>query len=173
MVRRTDLIHGRSCDDDRPPESSSANANGAVFQSSRDEIAKPRRTGYSACAREYDDNLCRTRALSNVTEDFNPTTEAHTLPRSRGAMRPRFAPTPSGKEGTGKAGCTLHPQSRARKDEAHERSHHRPTGTPSFPCAMELAAYFELFPVTGLYCHRRRADYLAHRPVGRLHLLAA
>src|ERR1700687_2459437 len=41
---------------------------------------------------------------------------------------------------------------------AHECSHYRFTGTPSFPCAMVLTAYFVLSPVTGLCCHRRRAD---------------
>src|ERR1700738_1631030 len=34
-------------------------------------------------------------------------------------------------------------------------SHHRFTGTPGLPCAMVLAAYFVLSPVTGLVCHRR------------------
>jgi hypothetical protein len=41
---------------------------------------------------------------------------------------------------------------------AHECSHHRFTGTPSFPCAMVLTVSFVLSPVTGLFCHRRRAD---------------
>src|ERR1700737_4220005 len=41
---------------------------------------------------------------------------------------------------------------------AHECSHHRFTGTPSFPCAMVLTAYFVLSPVTGLFCHRHLAD---------------
>src|SRR6202022_4573379 len=47
---------------------------------------------------------------------------------------------------------------------AHQCSHHRFTGTPGFPRAMVLTAYFVLSPVTGLFCHRRLADIGASRP---------
>jgi len=41
------------------------------------------------------------------------------------------------------------------------------TGSPvqsGFPCAMVLTAYFVLSPVTGLFCHRRLADWWRARP---------
>jgi hypothetical protein len=42
---------------------------------------------------------------------------------------------------------------------AHERSHHRYSRIhPAFPHAMVLTVSFVLSPVTGLSCHRRRAD---------------
>src|SRR6266436_7898357 len=44
--------------------------------------------------------------------------------------------------------------SRAKLSEAHERSHHRFTGTPGLPCAMVLTAYFVLSPATNSSCHR-------------------
>jgi hypothetical protein len=86
-------------------------------------------------------------------------TTANTTPRSRGAMRPSGASTFRPAEGVGNAGCPPHPQPRVRNNKAHERSHHRYSRIhPAFPHAMVLTAYFVLSPVTGLSCHRRRAD---------------
>src|SRR5258708_38744130 len=57
---------------------------------------------------------------------------------SRGAMRPSFARTPSTDEGTGNAGCALHPQPRVRNKTKHtsvvtEGSPEQ----PGIPCARE------------------------------------
>ena len=57
------------------------------------------------------------------------------------------------------ARCT---RSRACRIGSTRVSHHRFTGTPGLPCAMVLAAYLELSPVTGLSCHRRYADRSAN-----------
>jgi hypothetical protein len=54
--------------------------------------------------------------------------------------------------------------------EAHERSHHRFTGTPGISCAMDLAAYFVLSSVTGLVCHRRRRIWRTKTRLGSMHL---
>jgi hypothetical protein len=59
------------------------------------------------------------------------------------------------------ARCTHSPV--CKRLEAHERSRHRFTGTPSIPCTMVLTAYFELSPVIGLYCHRHWRDAKHHR----------
>jgi hypothetical protein len=40
-------------------------------------------------------------------------------------------------------------------NKAHERSHHRFTGTPGIPARNGFTAYFALSPATRLYCHRR------------------
>src|ERR1700732_1615374 len=59
-------------------------------------------------------------------------------------------------EGAGKAGCRLHPWVPCNKKHGG-----RTTGstgiTPAFP-AQWFTAYFVLSPVTGLFCHRRRAE---------------
>ena len=47
------------------------------------------------------------------------------------------------------------PAASCAKVESTRVSHHRFTGTPGISCAMVLAAYFALSPVTGLSCHRR------------------
>jgi hypothetical protein len=56
--------------------------------------------------------------------------------------------------------------SRAKLSEAHERSHHRITGTPGLPCAMVLTVSFVLSPVIGLVCHRRLRIGGEFGPVG-------
>jgi hypothetical protein len=43
---------------------------------------------------------------------------------------------------------------------AHEYSQRRHRITSGIPHAMVLTAYFELSPVTGLFCHRRQAELL-------------
>ena len=47
--------------------------------------------------------------------------------------------------------------SRAIKNKAHERSHHRSTGFTRHSPRNGFTASFVLFPVTGLVCHRRLA----------------
>ena len=71
-------------------------------------------------------------------------------PRSRGAMRPRYASaSPSFRtEGAGKAGCRLHPRSCAQK--AHEWTTGS-TGSLRLSLREWFTAYFELSPVTGLF----------------------
>src|SRR5712664_2733672 len=67
--------------------------------------------------------------------------------------------SPSTTEGTGNAGCPLHPQPRVRNWVEHTSV--VTTGSPEqpgIPCAMVLTAYSVLSPVTGLSCHRRCAD---------------
>ena len=56
--------------------------------------------------------------------------------------------------------------SRAKLNEAHERSHHRITGTPGLPCAMVLTASFVLSPAIGLVCHRHLRIGGEFGPVG-------
>ena len=76
--------------------------------------------------------------------------------RSRGAMRPRFASILSPNEGVGNAGCPLHPRSRVRF--VLVRSTRVTTSTPEspgIPARNGFTTYFELSPVTGLFCHRR------------------
>src|SRR2546422_2076168 len=65
------------------------------------------------------------------------------------------------------AQCT---RSLARKmDKAHERGHHRSTGTPGIPARNGFTAYFALSPVTRLCCHRRqRIKVLSDARLGRL-----
>jgi hypothetical protein len=82
----------------------------------------------------------------------------NTRPPSRDALAPELCKIlrlekqrAQGKPG---ARCT---RSRACSVESTRVSHHRSTGTPGLPCAMVLAAYFALSPVTGLVCHRRLA----------------
>ena len=83
-----------------------------------------------------------------------------TRPRSRGAVRPSFARNlgPRETEGAGNAGRSPHPQPRVRNETKHTSV--VTTGSPEspgIPCAMVLTASFVLFPVTGLFCHRRLA----------------
>ena len=90
--------------------------------------------------------------LSNSRED--------TRPHCRGAMRPSFGLrfTLLSVEGAGKAGCALHPRSRVQNCAKKRTRAYRFSGnTPAFP-ARWVTAYFELSPVTGLFCHRRLAD---------------
>ena len=54
-------------------------------------------------------------------------------------------------EGAGKAGCTLHPRSRAQIDKRKRtRAYRFSGGNPAFP-ARWFTAYFVLSPVTGLF----------------------
>ena len=83
-----------------------------------------------------------------------------TRPHCRGAMRPSFGLrfTLLSVEGAGKAGCALHPRSRVQNCAKKRTRAYRFSGnTPAFP-ARWVTAYFELSPVTGLFCHRRLAD---------------
>jgi hypothetical protein len=84
----------------------------------------------------------------------------HIAPRSRGAMRPRFANhalTRQRAQGKPGARCT---RSLACKVESTRVRHHRFTGTPGLPCAMVLTVSFGLSPVTGLCCHRHLRSWL-------------
>jgi hypothetical protein len=81
--------------------------------------------------------------------------------RSRGVRRPSFAnfpPPPSSTEGAGKAGCALHPRSRAQivQGNAHTsiQVKRRQSG---FPCAMGYGLLRAL-PGDRLSCHRHQAD---------------
>src|SRR6266403_2044428 len=72
--------------------------------------------------------------------------------RSRGAMRPRFASifTPRKQEGAGKAGCALHPRSRAQngnRKNAHEHTGSAEAIRPSLRNG--FTAYNALSPVSG------------------------
>ena len=63
---------------------------------------------------------------------------------------------PEKTEGAGKTGCALHPRSRVQN--AHSKNAHEHTGSaetlrPSLRSG--FTAYFELSPVTALFCHRR------------------
>src|SRR6202022_795750 len=74
-------------------------------------------------------------------------------PRSRGAMRPRFASSfPLLEvEGAGKAGCALHPRSRVQNaDRRRTRAYRFSGGNPAFP-ARWFTAYFALSPATGSF----------------------
>jgi hypothetical protein len=78
------------------------------------------------------------------------------LPRSRGAIRPRFARTARPKQraqGMPGARCA---RSRACRVENTRVSHHGHTGSPGIPRAMVLTVSFALSPVTGLCCHRHQ-----------------
>jgi hypothetical protein len=71
-------------------------------------------------------------------------------------------------EGVGNAGCPLHPQPRAQSVKSTRviLVTAGPPGHPAFPHAMVLTAYFVLFPVTGLDCHRRQRMKTCLNPVG-------
>ena len=43
-------------------------------------------------------------------------------------------------------------------EKAHEHSHHRSTESPGISLRNGVTVCFALSPVTGLFCHRRRAD---------------
>jgi hypothetical protein len=62
-------------------------------------------------------------------------------------------------EGAGNAGCAMHPQPCVRKVKAHKSSHHRFTETFRHSLHDGFTAYTALFPVIGLYCHRRLAIF--------------
>src|SRR5438034_10434317 len=50
-------------------------------------------------------------------------------------------------EGVGNAGCSMHPRPRVRMvSEAHERSHHRSTGTPGIPARNGFNGLFRALP---------------------------
>src|SRR5258707_4484408 len=80
------------------------------------------------------------------------TATPNTTPRSRGAMRPRFAKSfrPEITEGAGNAGRPTRPQPRVRNKKAHERSHHGHTGFTRHSPRNGFTAYFALSPVTML-----------------------
>jgi len=69
-------------------------------------------------------------------------------------------------EGVGNAGCRSHPQPRMQSKKAYELVTTGPPAYPAFPHAMVLTAYFALFPVIGLPCHRRLTNVTCPRPVG-------
>jgi hypothetical protein len=84
---------------------------------------------------------------------------AGTSPRSRGAICPSCCMShPRKQRAQGKPGARCTRSLVCSVLVAHECSHYRFTGTPSFPCAMVLTACFVLSPVTGLSCHRHLAD---------------
>ncbi len=89
-------------------------------------------------------------------------TSADTAPRSRGAMRPRFAgfPRPLWTEGAGKTGCPLHPRSRVQiaQKKPHTSIQVQPTASrPSLRSG--LTAYTALSLETNSSClHRPRID---------------
>src|SRR5262249_26281051 len=95
---------------------------------------------------------------------FNFQTAKKIRARSLAAPRARalrhFPPSLSA-EGTGKAGCRLHPWLPCNKK--HGSGTTGSTGnTPAFP-AQWFTTYFVLSSVTGLFCHRRRRDAEHHR----------
>jgi hypothetical protein len=53
----------------------------------------------------------------------------------------------------------MHPQPCVRKVKAHKSSHHRFTETFRHSLHDGFTAYTALFPVIGLYCHRRLAVF--------------
>ena len=78
-------------------------------------------------------------------------------PRSRRALRPRFANNflTLRKEGTGNTGRSMHPQPRMQNKMSIRASSPRSHRFhPAFP-AQWVTAYNGLSPVTGLFCHRR------------------
>ncbi len=60
--------------------------------------------------------------------------------------------------------------SRAKLNKAHERSHHRSTGTPGIPARDGFTAYFVLSPATNSSCHRRPRIKVLSARSGRLSL---
>ena len=87
----------------------------------------------------------------------------HSAPRSRGAMRPRFAGNLAlpKKEGAGKTGCALHPRSRVQYVQRTRTRAYRFSGnTPAFPAQWFYGLYRAL-PGDRLSCHRRPQEALA------------
>ena len=78
-------------------------------------------------------------------------------PRSRDAMRPRFARNLAlvKTEGAGKTGCALHPRSRVQLHTTKRTRAYRFSGnTPAFPAQWSYGLYRAL-PGDRLSCHRR------------------
>ena len=85
-----------------------------------------------------------------------------TPPRSRGAMRPRFASNAAleKREGAGKTGCALHPRSRVQrvKESAHEPTGSAEASRPSLRNGLRLMPRSPRR--SGFACHRRRREVL-------------
>ena len=74
---------------------------------------------------------------------------------SRGAMRPSSANTSAPVRAWGMPGVDAPAASRANDNKAHERSHHRSTGSARHSRTQWFTVYSALSSVTGLVCHRR------------------
>src|SRR5215813_10038811 len=74
------------------------------------------------------------------------------MPRFRRKHRP------SNDEGTGNAGCLMHPQPRVQWKKAHELVTTGPPKHSGIPCAMAYDLFRVLPGETGLCCHRRLSD---------------
>src|SRR6202171_2960171 len=82
-------------------------------------------------------------------------TSRHTFAPSR-REAPEALLNLSPKEGGGNAGSPPHPRPRVRLSSKKHTSKRVHRNHSAFPHAMVLTAYVELYPVTGLFCHRRR-----------------
>jgi hypothetical protein len=107
--------------------------------------------------------LAMTAAMFNPPSRRCERTRLH-IPAAR--LRPGACMKLSPNEGVGNAGCRSHPQPRMQNKKAYELVTTGPPAYPAFPHAMVLTAYFALFPVIGLPCHRRLANVTCPRPVG-------
>src|SRR5215813_10460847 len=74
------------------------------------------------------------------------------MPRFRRKHRP------SNDEGTGNAGCLMHPQPRVQWKKAHELVTTGPPKHSGIPCAMAYDLFRVLPGETGLCCHRRLSE---------------
>ena len=77
----------------------------------------------------------------------------NTRPRSRGALRPRFAifVAPFETEGAGNTGCTLHPRSRVQLRTKTRARAYRFSGNTPPSLRNGFTAYFVLSPVNGSF----------------------
>ena len=92
-------------------------------------------------------------SIFQTTSGYESAFSRHDVARGLHPFRPSLE-----KEGAGKAGCALHPRSRVQIAQKKRTRAYRSSGDiPAFP-ARWFTAYFELSPVTGLFCHRRFAE---------------
>ena len=73
---------------------------------------------------------------------------------------------PSGKEGAGNAGCTLHPRSRVQWVEGSAHEHTGSAEALRHSLRNGFTAYFALFPATNSSCHRHQRIETWLSPVG-------
>ena len=127
----------------------------SIFKQPRSPMSSP---GLN-CRASRATTSSRSRAVARRLEGSAASKTADTSPRSRGMTCPRCwkQTTLENKEGAGNAGCALHPRPRVQQKSTRV-SNHRYTASTGIPCTMVLTVSFVLFPVTGLFCHRRSAD---------------
>jgi hypothetical protein len=125
------------------PSGASRNDGGAMLQMPPSYPAKagyPVRRGLSIQSPLPLEYWIRLRSLSYGGQVTRPIA-LNMCPRSRGAMRPRFAGPLSllEREGAGKTGCALHPRSRAQDAQAKTHTSIQVQRKQSgLPCAMVL-----------------------------------